>query len=350
MYHYVYRITSIREQKHYYGSRSSRQHPRDDLGVSYFSSSSDQSFLLDQKENPQSYRYKIIVVTKCRERATMIEQRLHNIFSVDTNKNFFNRAKQTSEKFYHDVAHNRDNRIFTFTHKDGRQQTCSVYEMGVLYSSKHFGGLVRGIHRSVKGWSVSNHSRTKPLDFVCIQDVMCHFVNKMSGEEFVGTYGEFVLKTGIDFSRNRPFFDGRKVSKNDWMYKDAYDKHIELIERKRPCPAIIDTKFLFVVNNIETETTPRILSEESGVALSELLTLIRGDIKTCRGIHMAWNRENFAPIGRTDQKTYHLCSPSGDTVSLTRADMKEVFGVSEGAISMFLSGKTKTCRGYRKLD
>lgn len=37
-YHYVYRITNLVEQKHYYGSRTSNISPFDDLGKKYFSS------------------------------------------------------------------------------------------------------------------------------------------------------------------------------------------------------------------------------------------------------------------------------------------------------------------------
>ena len=36
-FHYVYRITNIVENKHYYGSRTSKINPYDDLGKKYFS-------------------------------------------------------------------------------------------------------------------------------------------------------------------------------------------------------------------------------------------------------------------------------------------------------------------------
>lgn len=40
-FHYVYRITNLLENKHYYGSRSSKEL---DIGIKYFTSSKDISF------------------------------------------------------------------------------------------------------------------------------------------------------------------------------------------------------------------------------------------------------------------------------------------------------------------
>ena len=50
-YHYVYRITNKVCRKHYYGVRSSNNHPKQDIGIQYFSSSYDKDFIKDQKEN-----------------------------------------------------------------------------------------------------------------------------------------------------------------------------------------------------------------------------------------------------------------------------------------------------------
>ena len=59
-YHYVYRITNIKLNKHYYGLRSSKLEPSKDLGFKYFSSSSDREFIDDQTNNPQDYKYIIV--------------------------------------------------------------------------------------------------------------------------------------------------------------------------------------------------------------------------------------------------------------------------------------------------
>ena len=99
MYHYTYRITNINENKYYYGSRSSKLPPKDDLGVVYFSSSTDKQFRSDQKQNPNQYSYKVIKVYPDRKHAVMLEIKLHNKFNVKSNPAFYNKANQTSTGF-----------------------------------------------------------------------------------------------------------------------------------------------------------------------------------------------------------------------------------------------------------
>lgn len=98
-YHYVYRITNIVENKHYYGVRSSAILPIDDLGKRYFSSSKNISFIQDQKENPDRYKYKIIRIYDSRNDAIKLEIKLHNKFNVGINETFYNQVKQTSSGF-----------------------------------------------------------------------------------------------------------------------------------------------------------------------------------------------------------------------------------------------------------
>jgi hypothetical protein len=94
--HYVYRISNIVLNRHYYGARSTKYSPKEDLGIRYFSSSHDKEFLKDQKVNPQNYKYKIIKSFSSREDAILLEIKLHNRFDVGVNPNFYNRSKQTS--------------------------------------------------------------------------------------------------------------------------------------------------------------------------------------------------------------------------------------------------------------
>lgn len=96
VYHYVYRITNIVENKHYYGKRSSKISPRLDIGVKYFSSSSDKDFIRDQKENQQNYKYKIVSTHITATAAVTKEIRLHAKFNVKNNVNFYNKANQLS--------------------------------------------------------------------------------------------------------------------------------------------------------------------------------------------------------------------------------------------------------------
>jgi hypothetical protein len=98
-YHYVYRITNLVENKHYYGSRTSTVHPYKDLGVRYFSSSKNKDFINEQKFNPSNYIYKVIRCYPTREEALQFEVNLHSKHSVGSNPNFYNRANQTSSGF-----------------------------------------------------------------------------------------------------------------------------------------------------------------------------------------------------------------------------------------------------------
>ncbi len=99
VYHYVYRITNTLENKHYYGKRSSKIEPKLDLGIRYFSSSTDKEFIEDQKINPDSYEYIIVVECTSSEEALEFEVYLHSYYSVGSNPLFYNKVQQTSTKF-----------------------------------------------------------------------------------------------------------------------------------------------------------------------------------------------------------------------------------------------------------
>lgn len=99
LYHYVYRITNITENKHYYGVRSCNILPKKDLGVKYFSSSTDKEFIKEQKTSPSNFKYKVIAVYDKRQSALNLEVRLHAKFDVGFNTHFYNKVKQTSNKF-----------------------------------------------------------------------------------------------------------------------------------------------------------------------------------------------------------------------------------------------------------
>ena len=99
VYHYVYRITNVMLNKHYYGVRSSSVEPKEDLGKQYFSSSCDANFIKDQKDSPQNYRYKVVFICTSRNRANELEINMHVKFNVAINPSFYNKANSTSSKF-----------------------------------------------------------------------------------------------------------------------------------------------------------------------------------------------------------------------------------------------------------
>ena len=92
---YVYRITNTKLNKHYYGSRTTKLNPKDDLGIKYFSSSRDKEFIKDQKDNPQDYKYKVIFNFDNSVDKQIMESYLHFKFNVKEHNGFYNRANQT---------------------------------------------------------------------------------------------------------------------------------------------------------------------------------------------------------------------------------------------------------------
>jgi len=97
--HYVYRITNTIQKKHYYGRRSCLIEPKLDLGFEYFSSSTDDEFILDQKINPQNYRYKIVSRFDSVIETINRENKLHRLFNVHINNKFYNKlTRKQNEK------------------------------------------------------------------------------------------------------------------------------------------------------------------------------------------------------------------------------------------------------------
>jgi hypothetical protein len=102
IYHYVYRITNLITRTHYYGVRSCNIHPTNDIGVKYFGSlTKDEGkyFRIDQRANPQNFRYKIVRILPTREAANTPEIIFHHKFDVGINPKFYNKAKALSTGF-----------------------------------------------------------------------------------------------------------------------------------------------------------------------------------------------------------------------------------------------------------
>lgn len=125
-YHYVYRITNLIRNKHYYGSRTSKNEPINDLGVNYFSSSSDKEFIEDQQNNPKNYKYVIVRIFETRNEALLFESHLHFKFNVAKNKNFYNKSNVTSTGFIYGFLgkkHNPESRKNAITKKVNTMKT-----------------------------------------------------------------------------------------------------------------------------------------------------------------------------------------------------------------------------------
>ena len=147
IYHYVYRISNLVENKHYYGKRSSNVEPKLDLGIKYFSSSTDKEFKADQKNNPRNYRYKIVALFKAASLAILRESKLHNIFNVGANPKFYNKVKQKSSWFDSTgVKHSEETRRKISNKAKGRP--CSINCR--IASSKYWGGKSKSEEQKLK--------------------------------------------------------------------------------------------------------------------------------------------------------------------------------------------------------
>jgi hypothetical protein len=101
-YYYVYKITNNPLNKHYIGYTSCDYLPTNHIGFKYFSSSKDTQFKVDQKQNPQNYKYEVIETFKTRKEAIKLEIELHKKYNVALNPLFYNLSEQRSIGFYFD--------------------------------------------------------------------------------------------------------------------------------------------------------------------------------------------------------------------------------------------------------
>lgn len=98
-FNYTYQITELSSGMKYIGVRTSKIEPSLDLGVYYFSSSSNKKFISDQKENVENYKYEILAVFDNRVDAANHEIELHEQYNVCRSKEFYNRASAGSSLF-----------------------------------------------------------------------------------------------------------------------------------------------------------------------------------------------------------------------------------------------------------
>ena len=96
---YVYLITNKITNMKYIGSRGTNENiPLNDL-KKYKSSTTDKNFKQDQKNNPQNYLYEILSFHSNRLLAIKEESRLHTIYDVKTNTEYYNKSNQTINGF-----------------------------------------------------------------------------------------------------------------------------------------------------------------------------------------------------------------------------------------------------------
>lgn len=134
MYHYVYRISNLINNKHYYGKRSSKLSPELDLGKKYFSSSKilKHDIGLIGKDN---FKFKIIKLFSTSKEAVKFESFIHKKLNVKNNLNFYNEVNQlcdsfdtTGKAYYFNTLENKYEFINTLDKKDFHIGCMSGYQ------------------------------------------------------------------------------------------------------------------------------------------------------------------------------------------------------------------------------
>jgi hypothetical protein len=91
-FHYTYQITELSTNKKYIGVRSSNILPENDIGIKYFSSSTNKNFIKKQRENISNYKYDVLAIFSSREEANNHEIELHKKYNVSISENFYNKT------------------------------------------------------------------------------------------------------------------------------------------------------------------------------------------------------------------------------------------------------------------
>jgi hypothetical protein len=322
IYFYVYRITNVINNTHYYGRRFSKVLPKLDLGVKYFSSSSVKEFILDQKKNPHNYKYKIIVITKTKERAVELEEKLHAKFDVANHPNFINRMNAHHD---HNFATGKKHSIRTRQKMSengikGHRAYHNPNTLEVRYfkdSDKIPDGFIKGHHEKFRknasekfiGDAFYHDPKTGEQIRVKLGDTIPDSYVKGRNDTFVGfafnktTYtlldlkdrcyhrvpNEHVLKDHqLIYSGHKLenimmyMFDGKMFVGKHRLLQYLYDMCILSIQEKRACPiqnGFIDTsryknKTKRRIDTLNNDTKHRLLEIYDKTYLREHVTII----------------------------------------------------------------------------
>lgn len=117
-FHYIYRITNKITGIHYYGSKTSTSL---DIGIKYFTTSSNLEFKKDFKNNTKNYKIKIVKIFDNKWDKQIYESFLHQYFNVKQHKKFYNKNNQ--------LPTGRDTtNIVSCVDKDGNKQLVTKEE------------------------------------------------------------------------------------------------------------------------------------------------------------------------------------------------------------------------------
>lgn len=99
IHHYTYKIINKLTGQYYIGRRSCNKSPTEDIGVCYFSSSSNKEFIKLQKTQSHLFEYQILKVFDNKHAMILSEILLHAIWQVKDDPLSINKVNATDSKF-----------------------------------------------------------------------------------------------------------------------------------------------------------------------------------------------------------------------------------------------------------
>jgi hypothetical protein len=151
--YYVYLIIDTLTGKMYIGSRKTTIPPEEDLGIKYFSSSTDKDFIQLQKKYPNRFVYTILKTFKSHKDAIKYEAKLHKKHDVADNPMFYNKARQT-EDFYvpsREVYERNKKKFKESLHQKGEKNSM-FGTMWIKNDKKKLCTRIKKTEKIPKGW------------------------------------------------------------------------------------------------------------------------------------------------------------------------------------------------------
>lgn len=139
MNYYVYKITNLTNNMYYVGSRQSKCSPNDDLGIKYFSSSSNKNFINEQKQNPNKFKYEILSVHNSRMEAFEEEVRIQTELGCLEDDLCYNRSINHASftNYSKTFKHTKEAKEKMSTSKNEYYKTHDPWNKGYRYSKEY---------------------------------------------------------------------------------------------------------------------------------------------------------------------------------------------------------------------
>ena len=158
-YNYVYLITDLINDMFYIGAKSCNEHPSENLGIKYFSSSQNKNFIQDQKNNPENYKYEILSIHENRLNANKEEARLHELYDVRNNKKFYNKINAANSN----IGFNTSNLVVAVNENTNKIEYVSKEE---FYNSPHLHGNAKGYIPVKDEFGNTKHIKKDDPDYI----------------------------------------------------------------------------------------------------------------------------------------------------------------------------------------